>query len=502
MNNSDKTRRKHIMKKLISLIMSMAIILSMAAVPVKASEGGKVIAGFPMVKTNFYRVGGASSGNLTVKSGIATMILKSPEHRFTILENFIGENVGKGGSYRIEMDVKLSAFTANTGYTVPETATTQKVKLTMYAEGGSGEASANFTAEPKTLTLGGDAVTLSADFAYTDSFAAVPKSATVQFIYNDDQSNGSAVYYPTLDVSAIRLVEVTAPEIPAPATKTEYWKTISKVDFEDCTSDNDIKKYYNNNASYPVIYINEEATGNSYAQYTTTNQWKKYTVVNEAEKYMVTKSNHPEMGEKVKVSAKVKILPTSLSDTLNAAVGIKLDATKTNCAYQGEYVTVNKNEWTTVEYVFDFLAQYWGGFSPVMMVENTATKNTIWVDDYTVQVLSEKENDTFTFGGDPVARIFTRSEGGNIAGGSKREYPYVAKISADEIGENGIALFVTYVDGVLSGVTKKTVADAVEGVISHSTTVKSVAGAEIKIICLDGYDNIVPLCEGRGIKAE
>ena len=137
-----------------------------------------------------------------------------------------------------------------------------------------------------------------------------------------------------------------------------------------------------------------------------------------------------------------------------------------------------------------------------MMVENTATKNTIWVDDYTVQVLSEKENDTFTFGGDPVARIFTRSEGGNIAGGSKREYPYVAKISADEIGENGIALFVTYVDGVLSGVTKKTVADAVEGVISHSTTVKSVAGAEIKIICLDGYDNIVPLCEGRGIKAE
>ncbi len=490
------------MKKLISLVMSMAIILSMAVVPAKASEGGMVIAGFPMVKTNFYRVGGASSGNLQVSGGVATMTLKAPEHRFTIMENFIGERVGKGGSYRLEMDVKLAAFTANEGSVVPETATAQTVKLNMYAEGGSGEASANFTSVPKTLTLGADAVTVSADFAYNDTLAAVPKSAAVQFMYNDDQVNGAALYYPTLEVSAIRLVEVTAPAVAAPSTKKEYWKTIGSIDFEDCSSDEDIKKYFNNNATYPVIYINEEATDNSYAQYTTTKQWKQYTVVNEAEKYMVTKSSHPEMGENVKVSAKVKIIPTSISDTLNVAIGIKQDAGKSNCAYQGAYVTADKNDWTTVEFVFDFPAHAWGGFSPVIMVEDVATKNTIWVDDYKVEVLSEKNDDTFTFGGAPVARIFTKSEGGNIAGGSKREYPYVAKISDDEIGENGIAIFATYVNGVLSSVTKKTAADAVDGVISHSVTVNSIAGAEIKIICLDNYENIMPLCADRGIKAE
>lgn len=488
------------MKKFISLFLSLATVASMMVMPAEANDGEKVIATYPITaKSDFYRVGGASSDRISVSGGKATVTLPAAGQRYTIKENLIGENIGKGGSYRIEMDVKLSELIKASGF--EGDVNTQTAQILMYQDGNSGLKSENYISEPTLLTLGADAVTLTANFDYNSTLSAVPRSAALQFVADEGQiTDGKLNYYPKFEISAIRLVEVTAPSISVPVPVKKYWKTLNVVDFEDCKTLDDVKKYYRSGYSASQLYGSNETGKCTYINVSNQSQWKHYSVTDGINsELIVSTSKYPELkvGVRIKLSAKVMVASNNTTDTLEAKIAIKQKATQNNPPYIGESVKINKDNWTTIEHEVDF--QAWNGISGSVIV---TTGGSILVDEYRVELLKETTDDTFTFNNKPVARIFSESLVGNVAGVGEKTYPYVAKLSVDEIGGSGKVIFATYVGNLLSEIVIKDASDAVDGFVTHSININKIDNAEINIICFDNLTDINYLCDYKGIKAE
>ncbi len=435
-----------------------------------------------------------------MSGGKATITLPALGHRYTIKENLIGENVGKGGSYRIEMDAKLTELIKVEGF--DGDVSKQTAQILMYQDGNSGLKSENYVSLPVSLELGAEAVTLSADFDYNSTLSNVPRSAALQFVADEGQvTDGALNYYPKFEISEIRLVEVSAPQESAPVPVREYWKLLNTVDFEDCGSDAEVAKYYPDGVG-SITYL-DGGVDRKYVQIFVNNpaNWKKYGIRQKGSLYFTTSSEHSELkeGTKVRFSVKVKVGGATPADTVVVYPAILSTASSKKIIYSGEKTTVNKNEWTTLEYEFDYSTEL-NGFSCVAISDDTGVR--LLHDDYKTEVLVEEDDYTFTFNNKPVARIFSESLVGSVAGVGEKTYPYVAKISADEIGGNGKVIFATYVGNLLSKIEIKDVSDAVDGFVTHSINIDKIDNAEINIICLDNLNDINYLCDYKGIKAE